>query len=324
MSIRFTGRYVPGGLLKMKRGLLAPIFSVLPSITYTKLETGSTFTANAGSFTPGNADVTYSWKINGTEVGIGSTFIPVTSGSLTLTVKVTNGAGSTSHTTPALTIIFPAPTFTTNPSIAPNGAPMGTLMTGNDGVFTDGIVTARVWLLNNVPLTGATQATYIPDGIGNLTYRVTVTGNGGTITRTSTPVVITSVPEKLNAPTWNMATGNLGTFAEGSSISIPLLTSDPENNVQSYEVVNGSLPNGVTLGLMTGVISGSLAEVTEDTVYVFTIRVTDRTNLTLIGNFSISVANVKTTVTWQTSNSADLANPAPGQPVTVKLEATST
>ena len=323
MSIKFTGRYVPGGVLKIKRGLIAPVFSILPSITYTKLETGSTFTANPGTFTPANSDVTYSWKINGTEVGVGSVFVPVTSGNLNLTVTVSNGAGSVSHNTPSLAIIFPAPTYTVDPSISPNSAPMGTLMTGNDGTFTNGIVTARAWLLNNVPLSGATQSTYIPDGIGNLTYRVTVTGNGGTITRTSSPVTITSVPDKLNAPTWNMATGNLGTFAEGSSISIPLLTSDPENNVQSYEVVNGALPNGVTLGLMNGVISGSLAEVTEDTIYVFTIRVTDRTNLTLIGNFSISVANVKTTVTWQTSNTADLANPAPGQPVTVKLEATS-
>lgn len=126
-----------------------------------------------------------------------------------------------------------------------------------------------------------------------------------------------------NPPEWAMGTGNLGTFGEDTDINIPLLVTDQDNNITKYEVINGSLPGGLTLNATSGVIAGRLAEVTTDTVYTFTVKVTDSTNLFITGSFSINVANTKTTVTWETSNSQDLAQPAPGEPVIVNLVARS-
>ena len=323
MGIRITGRYIPSGKLRFRRSLIAPIFASLPSITHPNLLATSTFTAVTGTVLPANAVITRRWLLNGTEIGTGETIVPNAPGSLVLEVTASNSAGSVTETTAPLVLTFPVPTFTVNPSISPNGGPMDSIFTGNDGTFANGEVTSRLWLLNGEVINGATENTYIPDGMGPLIYRVTITGPGGTLTRSSSPVTVTAVPEKLNPPTWNMQTGNLGTFAEGTSISIPLLAVDSENNIQKYEVTSGALPNGTSLNLMTGMITGELAEVVADTVYTFTIRVTDRTNLTLTGTFSINVANVKTTVLWETDNETSLAEPAPGEPVSVTLEASS-
>lgn len=126
-----------------------------------------------------------------------------------------------------------------------------------------------------------------------------------------------------NPPTWTTQTGNLGAFAEDTDISIPITAEDPDNNIVKYEVIAGALPGGAVLNMTTGVISGRLAEVTEDTIYSFTVKVTDSTDLSITGNFSISVANTKTTVVWQTDNSQTLAEPAPGEPVNITMQAKS-
>jgi hypothetical protein len=129
--------------------------------------------------------------------------------------------------------------------------------------------------------------------------------------------------EAFNAPTWAMQTGNIGTYIENSTISLPLQVFDSENNVQKYEITSGALPGGLSLNKSTGVISGTISPVTQDTVYTFTVKVTDRTKLTLFGTFTINVVNSSTTVNWYTSNSSDLAMPAPGEPVNIQLDAKS-
>jgi hypothetical protein len=407
MGIRIKGQYKPVGMIKFRRSLIAPVFAVLPSITYNTLLVGDTFTANDGTASPANAVVSRRWLLDGEQIGTGSFVVVEVPGSLVLEVTYTNGAGSVTETTSAIdidyaelvfstlpsisypdlfvgstftavdgewtplnadmerrwllggveigtdetvtpeaggiltlevtisnpggsltktasiTIAAHQPAFTVDPSISPNGGPMGTTFTGNDGTYQYGTVTSRSWLFDGQVINGATTDTYISDGIGQVSYRVTITGAGGTLTKTSTAVSSTSVPEKLNPPVWATQTGNLGTYAEGTAISIPLLVTDPENNVQKYEITSGALPNGTTINLTTGLISGTLAEVVTDTVYTFTVKVTDRTNLTLTGTFSINVANVKTTVVWETDNSSDLAQPAPGETITVALGATS-
>lgn len=323
MGVRFIGRYRPQGRLKITRSAVAPIFTSLPSITYSTLYVGDTYTAVDGGVLPLNAIVTRRWLLDGVQIGTGSTIVPVASGSLVLEVTASNSVGSVVETTSPLTITYRAPSFSVLPSISPNGGPMGTTFTGNDGSFANGSVSARAWLFNGTSVNGATTASYTSDGIGSLVYRVTLSGPGGSLVRDSTAITVTSVPAKLNPPSWAIATGNLGTFAEGTSVSIPLLVTDPENNVATYEVIGGTLPDGTSLNMFSGVISGTLAEVVQDTVYTFSIKVTDRTNLTLTGTFSINVANVKTTVTWETDNSQPLADIAPGVPVNVSLGASS-
>lgn len=220
----------------------------------------------------------------------------------------------------ALTII---PAFTVQPAIAPNGGAMGATFTGDDGKVRGATVTKREWLFNGVPIQGQTTNSYVSDGSGVLTYRVTATGRGGTVVATSAPVTVTVNPAKLNAPTWRYAPGLLGTFAEGSSVNIPILADDKDNNIATYGISSGQLPNGLSIDMFSGVISGTLGEVSADTSYTFEVMVTDRTNLSVKGKFTINVSNVKSTVTWQTSNAQPVAETSPGQPVNINLGASS-
>ena len=324
MSVKLIGRYNPGGMLRVRRALFPPVFSVLPSITSTETFTDSTYTANLGSFAPSKSVPTYRWLLNGVAVGTGNTVVPNAVGSLVLEVTLTNKAGTLVKTTTAVSVTTRAPAFTTQPSITPTNAQMGTTFTGNKGVVINASTYTYQWYLNGNKINGQTASTYVSDGIGSLTFQVTATGPTGLkVVATSPAVTITSSPVVQNAPTWTVQPGLLGTFAEGSSVSLPLMASDKENNIATYGITGGQLPNGLSIDMFSGVISGTLGEVIADTSYTFEVTVTDRTNLTLKGNFTINVANVKTTVTWQTPNDQPVGDTAPGQPVNINLGASS-
>jgi Putative Ig domain len=78
-------------------------------------------------------------------------------------------------------------------------------------------------------------------------------------------------------PSWNTAAGSLGTFTEGQSVSIQLSATDPEGTSLSYTVTSGALPTGVTLS-SSGLISGTLPDISTNTTYSFTVTVSDGAN----------------------------------------------
>ena len=85
--------------------------------------------------------------------------------------------------------------------------------------------------------------------------------------------------EKLNSrPEWETPEGFLFRLNGGQVISFPLVATDPENDQLTYSVISGALPPNLLLGSDTGVISGSLSDVTEDTIFSFTVRVDDSLN----------------------------------------------
>ena len=92
------------------------------------------------------------------------------------------------------------------------------------------------------------------------------------------------------APVWTTAAGSLGSAIEGQPFSISVGAVDPEAKPLTYSVVSGALPSGVGLNSTTGAISGTPAGVTQDTVYSFTIRVSDGLN-TVNRAFTLTVNN---------------------------------
>jgi len=83
------------------------------------------------------------------------------------------------------------------------------------------------------------------------------------------------------SPIWVTPSGSLGTFNEQVSISLSALSAtDAESSPIIYSLASGSsLPAGVTLNLSTGVISGTLPDVTSTTTYTFTINASDGANI---------------------------------------------
>lgn len=98
------------------------------------------------------------------------------------------------------------------------------------------------------------------------------------------------IPDALyiNAsPVWQTASGTLGTFNEQVSISVSATATDSDSTI-TYALASGSiLPSGVTLNSATGLISGTLPDISSNTTYTFTINASDGSN-TIPRTFSIT------------------------------------
>ena len=81
------------------------------------------------------------------------------------------------------------------------------------------------------------------------------------------------------SPVWQTNAGSLGTFVEQASISLSATSTDSDSTI-TYALASGStLPSGVTLNSATGLISGTLPDISADTTYTFTINASDGTNI---------------------------------------------
>jgi hypothetical protein len=98
-------------------------------------------------------------------------------------------------------------------------------------------------------------------------------------------------------PAWTAA-GSLGSFNEGSSVSISALATDEENNSFTFALVSGSLPDGLSLNTSTGTITGTASGVSSTTTYNFTISASDGINTAQTRAFSITINSI---LTWNTS-----------------------
>jgi len=98
------------------------------------------------------------------------------------------------------------------------------------------------------------------------------------------------IPDALyiNAsPVWTTSSGSLGTFNEQVSVSLSATATDSDSTI-TYALASGSsLPNGLTLNSSTGLISGTLPDISTDTTYNFTINASDGLNI-IPRSFSLS------------------------------------
>lgn len=96
-------------------------------------------------------------------------------------------------------------------------------------------------------------------------------------------------------PTWITSAGSIGSFPYGYAMTFVLLASPvaPATSV-TYQVLAGSLPNGIVLNINTGVLSGTPALVTSDTLTTFTVRATDNLNNIRDRTFSMLVTGAAT------------------------------
>lgn len=93
-------------------------------------------------------------------------------------------------------------------------------------------------------------------------------------------------------PTWNTASGSIGTFPANIAMSFALSASpvSPATTL-TYSLLSGTLPTNLSLS-SAGVISGTAETVLNDTTYTFVVRATD--NLTNIRDrtFTITISSI--------------------------------
>lgn len=93
-------------------------------------------------------------------------------------------------------------------------------------------------------------------------------------------------------PTWNTASGSIGTFPANVSITFSLSASpvSPATSV-TYSLLSGSLPNNYTLS-NAGVITGTAITVPNDTSFTFVVRATDNLGNIRDRTFSLTVSSI--------------------------------
>jgi len=115
----------------------------------------------------------------------------------------------------------------------------------------------------------------LPDVATNTTYTFTVNATDG-----SNPAISRTFSFISNAaPTWVTSSGSLGNFLNNSSITVTALSATDPSDTVTYALASGSsLPAGLALNTSSGVISGTLPSVAQDTTYNFTINANDGIN----------------------------------------------
>ena len=122
--------------------------------------------------------------------------------------------------------------------------------------------------------TGVISGT-VENEVGSFEYTLRATSNFVYADRTFTANVAENLP-----PVWITNAGSLGSSYDSTQVNIQLEAEDPEEQAVSFKIVAGSLPLGLSLNQNTGVISGSLTPVTDDTTFFFTIGASDGVQMT--------------------------------------------
>jgi hypothetical protein len=123
----------------------------------------------------------------------------------------------------------------------------------------------------------------LPDIATNTTYTFTINASDG-----SNPAVPRTFSISSNAaPVWVTPAGSLGIFSEQTSITLSAFSVTDSDATINYSLASGSsLPLGLSLS-SSGVISGTLPDITSDTTYSFTVNASDLYN-TVPRSFSIT------------------------------------
>lgn len=121
-------------------------------------------------------------------------------------------------------------------------------------------------------------------------------GQGG---RVGFRTVVDTTPVVAGPLTWTTPPGTLGTYDEGSAVSIQIAVTDTNDNIANWSITAGSLPVGLDLNPFSGTILGTPDPVTSDETATFSLRVADADGNVLSGNFSITIRDVPT-IEWVT------------------------
>jgi len=100
-------------------------------------------------------------------------------------------------------------------------------------------------------------------------YKVKVTSSSGISGTSGTGLINVD-----NLPSWQTASGSLGTVDEGTNANFSVSATDPDGDTVSYAIQSGSIPAGTSLNSSSGAITGTASGVSSDTTSTFTLRAT--------------------------------------------------
>ncbi len=289
-----------------------PMVIELPAPTYTDNVVIPSYDATVGFSDPGGGlTFTYSGTlpagltftngvITGTPTINASQGGPGSDGLYPLTIIAEDTGGATASQAIVLTILNPAPTAVDIPNQTVQDGGTLTFDVATAGAFADEDALTYTpsqplpaWL--SLSTAGVLTATSIPnDASATSPYAVSVTASdneGGTINKVFN--VIVENPEPTSSGLSDQ------TYEDGDSVTLSITSgfSDADTDVLTYNTTS-TLPDGLTLNLSTGEITGQIGNLASVTgSYAITIVATDAQGATASADFNITVTNPAPQVT---------------------------
>lgn len=114
--------------------------------------------------------------------------------------------------------------------------------------------------------------------------------------------------------------GSLGTFDMETEVDLKINVSIDSDLIDGFEIIEGSLPPGLTMNPYSGNISGTLGTVEDDTVYGFVVKATAIDGGYGLADYSITVRDTVLDIVWITPEGTLVDAPS-GYGFKKKLEA---
>lgn len=256
-TFTFTIQVTSGGQTATREFSIVVSFPP-PTVSTTVLLNATVGTAYSTTLQAAGGDGTYLWAIttgtlpDGISLNNASGVIsgtPTAAGTTNFTVQVTS-AGQTATQALSLTVVHPTPAITT---AAMPGGVVGTAYshtltaTGGDGTYTWAITTGT--LPNGISLDNATGViSGTPTAPGTANFTVQVTSAGQTATRALSISVTNPAPAITTAA---MPGGTVGVAYSATLVAVG------GDGTYTWALLDGTLPDGLSLNGTTGVVSGT-------------------------------------------------------------------
>ncbi len=276
ISVKVTNS---SGGCTVSSGIYAVCVAPLPVAVISAASSVCTASAGNTAYVPNCGTATYSWSITNGTITAGSRTSKITykagsSGSVTLSVVVTNSAGCKSSSGNKVVTIsaYPVASITAGSSVCA-GSPGNTA-----SVATAGSGAKYNWNITNGCITSGSSnssITYTAGGSGTVSISVTITNSGGcSIASAKKTITITAMPNASITAVSSVcpsSTGNTASVAGAGS-----------GATYSWTVTNGTITSGSgTSGIKyTAGNSGSLA---------LTVKVTNATGCMASGSKSVMI-----------------------------------
>lgn len=259
-----------------------------PTAAFTASPQGLTVNLDGTTSTDAQGPIAgYAWDFGDGQTGTGATVSHTyaSSGTRTVSLTVTDGAGATNATTQQVTVTAPPPNQAPTAAFTSQTAGLTVTVDGTSSTDSDGTIGNYVWNWGDgSPTTVGAAATHTYTAAGSYQVTLTVTDDDNATGTTTKSVTVTAAPPANVPPTAAFTASATGLTVNVNGTG----SSDPDGTIASYEWNFGDTPPGADTGSTTSYTYPAAG------TYTVTLIVTDNSGATATTTRSVTVTNPNT------------------------------